>query len=117
MVNDSYGHHVGDSVLRMVARTMMKNARPYDLFGRWGGEEFIGVIRNVNRVGLSDIANRVRLLVEKSYLEIGQKTICTTLSMGATIAKAQDTLISLVTRADKLMYQSKKDGKNRLCAD
>ena len=46
--NDLYGHGVGDNVLKFVANTFVANARPFDLYGRWGGEEFIAIIRNVN---------------------------------------------------------------------
>jgi PAS domain S-box-containing protein len=62
-VNDTYGHSVGDSALRMVARTLRHNARSFDLVGRWGGDEFIVVVSNVNEEQLRRLAQRFGRLV------------------------------------------------------
>ena len=67
-VNDSFGHVAGDEVLRLVAKTFLANSRPFDLYGRWGGEEFLGLIRNVSLDDLEELGNRLRLLVEQSYV-------------------------------------------------
>ncbi len=111
-VNDRYGHAVGDQVLQLVARTMIANARPFDLYGRWGGEEFVGIIRNVSADNLEALGNRLRSLVAKSYLAIEGEKLFVTFSIGATLAQAQDTPASLIKRADKLLYQSKNAGRN-----
>ncbi len=116
-INDTYGHDAGDKVLKIVGRTLAGNARPFDLFGRWGGEEFVAVLENVSHSTLPMIANRFRLLVENSYLSVGDKKIRVSLSMGATVARPDDTVESLLRRADRLMYESKKAGKNRLTTD
>jgi len=112
--NDTYGHDVGDRVLKLVAKTLVANGRPFDLFGRWGGEEFVGVIRNVNKNDLEILGNRLRILVGKSYIVRDNENINVTISVGATLVKDGDTLDSLMKRADTLMYHSKKAGKNRL---
>ena len=116
-VNDTYGHDAGDKVLKIVGRTLSGNARPFDIFGRWGGEEFVAVIENVSYKTLPMIANRFRLLVENSYLSVGDRKIRVSVSIGATVARLEDTVETLLRRADQLMYQSKKAGKNRLTTD
>jgi len=116
-INDTYGHEIGDKVLKMVANTISSVSRPFDTIGRWGGEEFIAIISNVNAIQGHDIANRYRILVEQSRLFIGSSTIHVTVSIGSTISRQTDTLEGLVDRADKLMYQSKLDGRNRVTMD
>ena len=116
-VNDTYGHDAGDKVLKIVGRTLSGNARPFDIFGRWGGEEFVAIIENVSYKTLPMIANRFRLLVENSYLSVGDRKIRVSVSVGATVARLEDTVETLLRRADQLMYQSKKAGKNRLTTD
>ena len=112
--NDTYGHDVGDDVLKFVANTFVANARPFDLYGRWGGEEFIGIIRNINSPELERLGNRVRLLVEQSYILHDNEKLYVTVSVGATVVNDNDTMDSLMKRADALMYKSKVSGKNRL---
>jgi diguanylate cyclase (GGDEF)-like protein len=112
-VNDTYGHGVGDRVLKTVARTFLNTARPSDLMGRWGGEEFIGIIKRVDEEGLRSAAERVRALVEKSHLRENGLTLKVTVSIGGTLAGKTDTADSIVKRADALLYQSKQNGRNR----
>lgn len=68
--NDTYGHDVGDRVLMLVADTFINNAGPFDLFGRWGGEKFIGILRNVTRQQFEQLGNRLRVLIKCSYITI-----------------------------------------------
>jgi diguanylate cyclase (GGDEF)-like protein/PAS domain S-box-containing protein len=112
--NDKYGHDIGDAVLKLVAKTFVANGRPFDLFGRWGGEEFVGIIRNMNKKDLEVLGNRLRILVGKSHIIHDNENINVTLSVGATLVKDDDTIESLIKRADSLMYKSKQAGKNRL---
>lgn len=112
--NDTYGHDVGDRVLKTVADSLVSNSRPFDVYGRWGGEEFIGIIRNVFPDELQKMANRVRVVVEQSYLNHGNEILHVTLSIGATMVTDGDTIESLIKRADKLMYESKHSGRNRV---
>jgi diguanylate cyclase (GGDEF)-like protein/PAS domain S-box-containing protein len=113
-INDTFGHDVGDEILKFVANTFIANTRPFDLFGRWGGEEFIGIIRNVNGQDLEVLGNRVRSLIESSYILHENQKLHVTISIGATIVKADDSMESLIKRADTLLYESKKAGRNRL---
>lgn len=113
-INDACGHAVGDAVLKYVANTFTSNSRPFDLYGRWGGEEFIGIIRNIKEEQLKTLGERVRILVENSYLEHENKKITVTISIGATAAQKNDTMDSLLKRADTLLYKSKSSGRNCL---
>jgi diguanylate cyclase (GGDEF)-like protein/PAS domain S-box-containing protein len=113
-VNDKYSHEIGDKVLKMVAKTFSNNARPFDVFCRWGGEEFLGIIANVNEANLFLVANRFRGLIEQSSLSTGSIPIRVTVSIGATTAQVNDTTDDLLRRADTLMYHSKNAGINRI---
>ena len=112
--NDTYGHDVGDDVLKFVANTFVSNARPFDLYGRWGGEEFIGIIRNINENDLEVQGNRIRMLLENSYIIHQDKKLSVTISIGATLVKIDDTIDTLTKRADTLLYKSKQNGRNML---
>ena len=102
-VNDQHGHDIGDEVLKMVADTLSSNTRSFDLIGRWGGEEFITIIVNVNSETLQAIAERYRLLVEQSKLVKDNGAISVTVSIGATLSRPDDTVDTIVRRADNLM--------------
>lgn len=112
--NDTYGHDVGDEVLKFVAKTLISNARPFDLFGRWGGEEFVGILRNVSGDMLMEISNRMLQLVRNAYIRHQNRSLHVTVSIGATLVTDKDTVESLLQRADELMYQSKKAGRDRV---
>jgi len=117
MVNDTFGHDVGDEVLKLVTRTLLNNSRLFDVVGRWGGEEFIAIITHITGPKLYPIVNRYCALVEQSRLSVNSNVIQVTISIGATIAKVNDTVDTLVKRADELMYQSKLSGRNRVTVD
>jgi diguanylate cyclase (GGDEF)-like protein/PAS domain S-box-containing protein len=111
-VNDTYGHDIGDNVLKFVANTFTTNARPFDIYGRWGGEEFIGIIRNISINDLELLGNRIRTLIENSYIIHDNEKLAVTVSIGATLVNADDTINSLIKRADTLLYKSKERGRN-----
>lgn len=113
-VNDTYGHNTGDEVLKMVAQTIVHNIRNTDSAGRWGGEEFIAVLLNVNPEGLLKTAEKLRVLVEHSHLTVGLNDIRVTISVGAALTRPDDTAEMLVKRADDALYQSKQNGRNRV---
>lgn len=113
-VNDTYGHDAGDLVLKTVAATISFISRPYDLFGRWGGEEFLGMVRNVDIGVLRKVGERFRVLIENTIIHLPERDISVTVSIGATLSEPGDTMDSLVKRADALMYRSKENGRNRI---
>ncbi|MFH1995606.1 MAG: sensor domain-containing diguanylate cyclase [Candidatus Omnitrophota bacterium] len=116
-INDAHGHDVGDRVLKTVSHTLSNNSRPFDIFGRWGGEEFVGIIVNVDKDELRYIAERLRLLVSQSTLSEGSHVLRVTVSIGATIALENDSSHSIMKRADRLMYKSKAAGLNCVTLD
>lgn len=116
-INDRYGHAVGDDILRMVARDLEGSLRVFDFAGRWGGEEFVGVVVHVDEEQLVGIAERFRMLVEKSSLSVGDGHVRTTVSVGAAIARKDEAIEALIDRADALMYESKQAGRNRVTSD
>lgn len=111
-INDSHGHAFGDKVLQMVARTLVNNLRSFDLLGRWGGEEFLAVISQVDRAALYHLAERLRVLVREAYLVMNGTPVSVTVSVGATLARTGDTIETVTHRADLLMYKSKERGRN-----
>jgi diguanylate cyclase (GGDEF)-like protein/PAS domain S-box-containing protein len=117
IVNDTYGHNVGDGVLMMVARTLSSNLRAHDLLGRYGGEEFVAVITHVDMAQLHSFADRLRVLVENSRHDTEYSTIRVTVSIGATVVRPEDTVETVITRADLFMYNSKISGRNRVSLD
>ena len=116
-INDQYGHETGDQVLKMVAQTLLSGVRPSDLVCRWGGDEFIAIIANVTPELLYVMSDRLRALVEQSFIATKSNIIRTTVSIGATIAKTDDTMETLLKRADRLLYLSKQSGRNYTATD
>jgi diguanylate cyclase (GGDEF)-like protein len=111
--NDTHGHLIGDKVLQMVTATAKHALRSTDAIGRWGGEEFVAVLNEINDDNdLYVIAEKVRTLIEFSRLDINDQNLTVTVSIGATQVAPDDTLESIIHRADVLMYQSKKAGRN-----
>jgi diguanylate cyclase (GGDEF)-like protein len=113
-INDTYGHDVGDEALRITAKTLNAVIRPMDTLGRWGGEEFIAAASNINREAVQAIAERFRSFIEGSSVRAGDENLLFTVTIGATIARPIDNLASVVKRADTLMYEGKKKGKNQV---
>ena len=116
-INDVHGHDVGDRTLKMVAATMSNSLRSSDFLGRWGGDEFLAVVLNVREDQLLAIGNKLRALVEHSTINIGRTFQRVTVSVGATAADADDTMDTLLKRADNLMYRSKASGGNLVTID
>jgi diguanylate cyclase (GGDEF)-like protein/PAS domain S-box-containing protein len=116
-VNDTFGHEAGDEVLKIVARTMLNNLRSFDFIFRWGGEEFLIIIANVDELQLRTSAERLRIMVQNAGLRLGSKTIRVTVSIGGTLVKTDDSEKSILTRIDDYMYQCKKAGRNRCLID
>ncbi|MCU0690379.1 MAG: diguanylate cyclase [Polyangiaceae bacterium] len=113
-INDIHGHEAGDLVLQMVARTLRVGSRPFDLKGRWGGDEFITVVANVDHDGLVQAGARLRALVEQAVVPYQQHELRTTVSIGAAQARPGELVSSLLRRADAAMYASKRGGKNQV---
>ena len=114
-VNDTYGHNVGDEVLKMVSSTINSNIRNLDILGRWGGEEFIAIVRVDKIDELKMIAEKLRIKVfESSYLIDSKTKISVSISIGGTLFAKNDDISKLISRADSNMYNSKEKGRNNV---
>jgi diguanylate cyclase (GGDEF)-like protein/PAS domain S-box-containing protein len=113
-INDEFGHENGDKVLQMTANSIRKSLRIGDAVGRWGGEEFITIINDADEKILKAVAEKLRIMILNSLLMIDNQIVQVTVSVGATLLKNEDTPEKAVQRADELMYQSKRNGRNRV---
>ena len=112
-INDTHGHDTGDRVLAVVSKTLSNCLRPFDLIGRWGGEEFLAIVLQVDEEKLGIVANRALKLVERSQAILDGKSIQVTISIGATLIQPDDSAETVFKRADTLLYRSKHAGRNR----
>jgi diguanylate cyclase (GGDEF)-like protein/PAS domain S-box-containing protein len=112
--NDTYGHAVGDQVLQMVAQTLSQNCRAYDTPVRWGGEEFVIISTNTTKDEMALIAERTRMLIEASQLTHEGQFLSVTVSIGCSFVESGDDAESILRKADEKLYQSKRDGRNRV---
>jgi diguanylate cyclase (GGDEF)-like protein/PAS domain S-box-containing protein len=115
-VNDNHGHDVGDSVLKAVAKTLVQGQRPADIIGRWGGEEFLILMPDLDAVALGDLAERCRVLISQSSVIASASQVAVTASIGATVLNHSDSAMSAIRRVDELLYQSKHSGGDRTTA-
>ena len=112
-VNDTYGHNIGDEVLKVLTRTTAGIIRePETSIFRWGGEEFLVVATNCDADKLFGMAERLRLLVANSSVTKEKGMLRITVSAGVTVAQTTDDAGKILARADGLLYQAKKAGKN-----
>jgi diguanylate cyclase (GGDEF)-like protein/PAS domain S-box-containing protein len=110
--NDTYGHNIGDQVLKMVAKTITSAVRLIDVVCRWGGEEFIVILPNMDKQTLAKIAERIRVFIEKSWITFEKENLKVTVSIGGAIATNEDTIESIIHSSDAQMYHSKNSGRN-----
>lgn len=115
--NNTYGHDMGDAVLRNIAKALKNNMRSSDFIGRWGGEEFLGIYNVDTTEKAKKLAEGVRAVIENTSITCGDNSVNVTASIGITVIKPDDTVDSLIKRADTLMYHSKHSGKNKVTAD
>jgi diguanylate cyclase (GGDEF)-like protein/PAS domain S-box-containing protein len=113
--NDAWGHDVGDLMLQAVSQTLVRTLRPGDIIGRWGGEEFLVILMDVDPgVGiLRKIAERCRRLVATNAVSVDKECLRATVSVGATILLDHDSAESAIKRVDELMYRGKRSGRNQ----
>jgi len=113
-INDSFGHASGDKALQEAANTLTGSLRPTDFVGRWGGDEFFAIARNVNREILSELAERCVLMIAgTSVLGDDEKRFSLSVSVGAALSRPGESAEELFLRADGLLYQSKIGGRGR----
>jgi len=115
--NDKYGHSSGDDVLKEVARSIQAVTRLTDLTFRYGGEEFVVLLNKTDPEGAAVIAERIRQFVERVRVETHRELIKSTISIGVSTLRANETGADLFKRADAALYRAKHNGRNQVVSD
>ena len=110
-INDTYGHLIGDKILKRLAEICISNIRESDLFARWGGEEFVLLLSETDLKTAVDVCEKLRKKVED---ELFEDEIKITVSFGVTQLREDDTKESFFRRADEALYKAKRNGRNRV---
>lgn len=116
-LNDSHGHLAGDEVLRGFARNLQQDLRQSDIICRWGGEEFILLLKDTDSTTARHLAEKIRHQTEASRFPFNGAELQINTSIGLTELHADDTLDRLIARADRALYRAKKSGRNRVCEE
>ena len=116
-LNDNHGHLAGDEVLRGFARHLGDNLRQADIICRWGGEEFILLLKDTPPAQARQLGEKIRQQLERSRFGCAGAELRTTVSIGLAQLQAGDALDQLIARADRALYRAKQTGRNRLCED
>ncbi|WP_338844962.1 diguanylate cyclase [Massilia sp. W12] len=114
-INDSWGHPVGDHVLRTLARLMWQHLRRVDILGRYGGEEFLLIMPDTSVEAARMVVDSVREVFAKIRHHAQDSDFQVTFSAGVADLRASDNAATLIQAADEAMYQAKKQGRNRVC--
>ncbi|MGN6765592.1 MAG: GGDEF domain-containing protein [Rhizobiaceae bacterium] len=115
-VNDNHGHDVGDEVLREVASCLKDMTRYHDVVARLGGEEFAVVAPNMNDEQLMKFAERIRKAISNLAVVSGNVRLKVTSSVGVAVWTGRASAEDFYRRADKMLYEAKRLGRNRVCA-
>jgi two-component system, cell cycle response regulator len=115
-INDSLGHAAGDAALKEIARRLKSDLRPYDLVGRYGGEEFLLILPSCNLAPATHRAEQLRLSASNETVAASSGNILITLSLGVTVSNSGSdlTLEELLRQADQALYRAKQMGRNRV---
>jgi diguanylate cyclase (GGDEF)-like protein len=114
-INDTYGHLVGDSVLRLIASAVKPRLRREDIFARTGGEEFAVLLPEIGMDGALVTAEKIRNIAQSTPLKHEQEQIRCTVSLGvATLLEDETSPEDLYKRADERLYEAKQSGRNRV---
>lgn len=114
-INDTHGHLAGDAVLRHIAGLIKQRLRIVDIVCRWGGEEFLIILKNCDITMATNKAEELRLGIMNNSFSFEQKIIECTASIGVAGYEAGDSSEDLINSADKAMYKAKAQGRNQVC--
>ncbi|MGB9800435.1 MAG: GGDEF domain-containing protein [Thermanaerothrix sp.] len=111
LINDTFGHEIGDIILREVGECLQRQIRAEDVLGRWGGEEFLILATEEEAQSALHLAQRLCEAIETYGFD---QNIPVTASFGVTLSREHDTLVSVIKRADLALYRAKNNGRNRV---
>ncbi|GGB07471.1 GGDEF domain-containing protein [Agarivorans gilvus] len=114
LINDNYGHHSGDLALQHFAQIVMNNLRVGDIFGRFGGEEFVIALNNSNTQQAYALANRIRIQLHQQALVTNKGKVYLSASFGLASYQHEGDCTELIKQADLAMYQAKSQGGNKV---
>jgi diguanylate cyclase (GGDEF)-like protein len=112
MINDEYGHDCGDYILETIAKLMQDTVRKVDQIARWGGEEFLLLLPDTDAEGGRLVAEKIREIINGTPFQYQEKNICVTMTFGVSGYSGSINISDCIIRADKAMYDGKKNGKN-----
>nr|WP_315496406.1 GGDEF domain-containing protein [uncultured Rhodoferax sp.] len=113
-INDRHGHETGDRALCHVVEVVQSRLRTVDALGRFGGEEFMVLMPGTHITGAREAANRMRMALEETPLQVQDTSISLTASFGAAVLGSKESQASVLRRADAAMYLAKRNGRNRV---
>ena len=111
LLNDNYGHQIGDEALKKVAQTLKKSLRENDIIARWGGEEFVIMLKNVRAEEAKMITEKLRIAVESTKVNDSLSCTC---SFGIAMYVSSENIDNTFKRADDALYEAKRSGRNRV---
>ncbi len=112
-INDTFGHNVGDDILKKITKLISENIRVYDIFARWGGEEFVILTPHTDSKHAALLAEKLRDLIATTNFAPVKKLTC---SFGVTgLIKENCFAREMIDSADKALYEAKRGGRNRVC--
>jgi diguanylate cyclase (GGDEF)-like protein len=117
IVNDSYGHAMGDEVLKQVVKSITSCIRQTDMCFRYGGEEFLIMLTSADSAGAYRTAERIRRSIEEAVFTHKKGNLSITSSIGSATLFASDTMLTICERADNALYKAKNSGRNQVITD
>jgi diguanylate cyclase (GGDEF)-like protein len=113
-VNDTFGHDAGDCLLKSIADVLQESIREFDIVARWGGEEFLFLLPEIDAEGAVILAERIRKRIEEQTYFYGNTELRATMTFGVSSIKADDTVEDVIKRADTALFDGKRNGRNRV---
>lgn len=114
MINDTYGHDIGDEAIKIISHTLVDNLRESDIVVRFGGEEFVALLYNCNENYVIEVAEKIRIAFSKKEIPAGATTFKKTISIGASIFPTHaDNFWQCLKFADMALYHAKESGRNK----
>ncbi len=107
-INDHFGHLVGDQILQILSERLRSTLRQNDIVGRWGGDEFVVLLNDVSAHTIQSVTGKFRSILNDTLYQTSQGDLSVTCSLGAVLPDPSDTMDSLISKADQLMYLDKQ---------